>query len=180
VARFGRRPLAALEAELRTIRDPVEKLRYIRRSLDRFETLDERLQALPGAPLRWVAYRLTGVEEARPLPTNPLRARPRAAQLSSVARGAADRQRRGGAADGGRGSALASYPRARPRAKPAIAATAARRTQPRGRAPARRAPERIWLWTRARTSVFYSNGLRIDTVPCAAGAATASSRRTAG
>ncbi|HVQ23758.1 MAG TPA: hypothetical protein VMV01_01195, partial [Planctomycetota bacterium] len=67
MARFGRRPLAALEAELRTIRDPVEKLRYIRRSLDRFETLDERLQALPGAPLRWVAYRLTGVEEARPL-----------------------------------------------------------------------------------------------------------------
>ena len=67
LAGFGRRPLAALEAKGRTIRDPVEKLRFLRHSIERFETLDERLQVLPGAPLRWVAYRLTGVEETRPL-----------------------------------------------------------------------------------------------------------------
>ena len=56
-----------LEARGRAIRDPVEKLRFLRRSLERYETLDEQLQAVPGAPLRWLAFRLTGVEEARPL-----------------------------------------------------------------------------------------------------------------
>ena len=43
--RFGRDPLAALEAGSRAIRDPVEKLRFLRRSLERYEALDERLQA---------------------------------------------------------------------------------------------------------------------------------------
>src|SRR5512143_299157 len=62
-----RHPVAALDARTRTIRGPVEKLRFLRRSLERYEALDARLQAVPGAPLRWLAYQLTGVEEARPL-----------------------------------------------------------------------------------------------------------------
>ena len=60
-------PIAALEAQGRQIRDPVEKLRFLRRSLERYEDVDEQLQAVPGAPLRWLAYRFTGVDEARPL-----------------------------------------------------------------------------------------------------------------
>ena len=169
VSRIGRRPLAALEAELRRIRDPVEKLRFIRRSLDRFETLDERLQALPGAPLRWVAYRLTGVEEARPLfsrnpwgaldpprrtrPPLPRRAR-RTLNVAAVFVMAAA------------GLALASYPRAHgPEAKPPAAAA----PQPRPTAqaaldpPRGGTPERIWLVDSGAAFELYSNGLRIDT-----------------
>lgn len=56
-----------MEAGSRALRGPVEKLRFLRRSLERYEALDARLQAVPGAPLRWLAYRLTGVDEARPL-----------------------------------------------------------------------------------------------------------------
>jgi len=60
-------PIAALETRAQAIRGPVEKLRFLRRSLERYETLDQRLQAVPGAPLRWLASRVTGVEEARAL-----------------------------------------------------------------------------------------------------------------
>ena len=167
-ARFGRRSLAALEAQSRAIRDPVEKLRFLRRSLERFERLDERLQALPGAPLRWVAYRLTGVEDARPLfsqnpmgaldpprrsrPPLPRRAR-RAANVAAVLLTAAA------------GLALASYPRshapepaapvAKPKPRPAVEAALD--------APKGGTPERIWLVDSGAAFELYSNGLRIDT-----------------
>ena len=169
LARYGPRPLAALEAHSRTIRDPVEKLRFIRRSLERFETLDERLQALPGAPLRWAAYRLTGVEEARPLFSNnpwgaldpPRRNRPplprrarRAANVAALFLMAAA------------GLALASYPRvhgpdtaSRPAPTPRPVATVEAALDP----PRGGTPERIWLVDSGAAFELYSNGLRIDT-----------------
>ena len=44
-------PIAELEEKGREIRDPVEKLRFLRRSLERYERVDQKLQAVPGAPL---------------------------------------------------------------------------------------------------------------------------------
>jgi hypothetical protein len=169
LARFGRRPLKALEAQSRAIRDPVDKLRFIRRSLERFETLDERLQALPGAPLRWVAYRLTGVEDVRPLfsrnpmgaldpprrsrPPLPRRAR-RAANVAALLLMAAA------------GLALASYPRSH---APEASGPTAPKPKPRPTAeasldaPRGGTPDRIWLVDSGAAFELYSNGLRIDT-----------------
>lgn len=170
LARFGRRPLAAIEAKGRTIRDPVEKLRFLRRSLERFETLDERLQVLPGAPLRWVAYRFTGVEETRPLfsknpfgaldppgrdrPPLPRRAR-RAVNAAAILLMAAA------------GLALAGYPLRRvsdpapaPEATPAPRATATAPIDPPRRGLT---PDKIWLVDSGAAFELYSNGLRIDT-----------------
>jgi hypothetical protein len=176
LAGFGRRPIAELEAKGRGIRDPVEKLRFLRRSLERFETLDERLQALPGAPLRWVAYRLTGVEDARPLfsqnpwgaldpprrrrPPLPRRARRTVNAAAALLMAAA-------------GLALAGYPLRRG-AEPAVEATAAPRPAavPGAAVPAAATlaparggmtPERIWLVDSGASFELYSNGLRIDT-----------------
>jgi hypothetical protein len=168
-----RNPIASLEAKGRTIRDPVEKLRFLRRSLQRYEALDERLQAVPGAPLRWLAFRLTGVEEARPLfsanpwgaldpprrlrPPLPRRAR-RAANVAALLLVAAA------------GLALASYPRSRP--APATKAGATRPIptvealdpQPRGVAPLR-----TWMVDSGPGFELYSNGLRIETSYATAG-----------
>jgi hypothetical protein len=167
---FGRRPLAALEARARTIRDPVEKLRFLRRSLERFETLDERLQVLPGAPLRWVAYRLTGVEEARPLFSRnpwgaldpPQRSRPPLPRRARRTVNAAALLLIAAA-----GLALAGYPlRRSPELAPAVVATPrplataeAKLDPPRGGLT----PERIWLVDSGAAFELYSNGLRIDT-----------------
>jgi hypothetical protein len=170
-----RHPLAALEARARTIRDPVEKLRFLRGSLDRYEALDARLQAVPGAPLRWLANRLTGVEETRPLfsanpwgaldpprrsrPPLPRRAR-RAVNWAAVLLVAAG------------GLALASYPRSRP-APPGPAPSQAARTSPAVEEldpPAGGvAPLRIWMVDSGPGFELYSNGLRIDTTSAVAG-----------
>jgi predicted heme/steroid binding protein len=170
LAGFGRRPLAALEAKGRTIRDPVEKLRFLRHSIERFETLDERLQMLPGAPLRWVAYQLTGVEEARPLFSRnpwgaldpPRRSRPPLPRRARRTVNAAALLLMAAA-----GLALAGYPLRRSTeplvsaaATPRPVATAqARLDPPRGGL----SPERIWLVDSGAAFELYSNGLRIDT-----------------
>ncbi len=151
----------------------MEKLRFLRRSLERYEALDERLQAVPGAPLRWLAYRVTGVEEARPLFSAnpwgaldpPRRARPplprharRAVNVAALLLVAVA------------GLALASYPRSRPApAAPAAVPgpTPAGETLeplPRGVAPAR-----IWMADSGPGFELYSNGLRIDTTYAVAG-----------
>lgn len=160
-----RGPIASLEARGRSIRDPVEKLRFLRRSLERYEALDERLQAVPAAPLRWLASRLTGVEEARPLfSANPWGAldpprRPR--PLPRRARRAAN-----GAAlllVAAAGLALASYPRSRsspaaPEVARPVPAAETLAPSPRGVAPAR-----VWRVDSGPGFELYSNGLRIDT-----------------
>jgi hypothetical protein len=166
-----------MEAAGRALRDPVEKLRFLRRSIDRYEALDARLQVVPGAPLRWLAYRVTGVDEARPLFSSnpwgaldpPRRARPplprrarRAVNVAALLVVAAA------------GLALASYPRSKPvtaaaapgpAAAPAPApATEALDPLPRGVAPAR-----IWMADSGPGFELYSNGLRIDTTYAVAG-----------
>jgi hypothetical protein len=145
----------------------VAKLRFLRDALDRYAALDERLQAVPGAPLRWLACRVTGVEEARPLfsanpwgaldpprrrqPPLPRRAR-RAVNAAALLVAAAT------------GLALAAYPRTRP-VQPAPA-------PPPGRGPVAEAigppprgvlPARIWRVDSGPGFELYSNGLRIET-----------------
>jgi predicted heme/steroid binding protein len=173
LARFGLHPLAELEARARAIRDPVDKLRFLRGSLDRFESLDDRLQGLPGAPLRWAAGYLSGVEEVRPLfSRNPLgalepprRTRPlprrarRTLNVAAVLLVAAA------------GLALAaSYPLRATREPLATAATPPPPQKASGEAHAgtvtlarAAAPERIWLVDSGASFELYSNGLRIDT-----------------
>jgi hypothetical protein len=172
LAGFGRRPLAALEARGRTIRDPVEKLRFLRYSLERFETLDERLQVLPGAPLRWAAYRLTGVEDVRPLFSKnpygaldpPRRSRPPLPRRARRTVNAAALLLMAAA-----GLALAGYPLGRSvDVAPPATALATPRPAPTAAvnlAPARGGvtPERIWLVDSGAAFELYSNGLRIDT-----------------
>ena len=172
LAGFGRRPLAALEARGRTIRDPVEKLRFLRYSLERFETLDERLQVLPGAPLRWAAYRLTGVEDVRPLFSKnpygaldpPRRSRPPLPRRARRTVNAAALLLMAAA-----GLALAGYPLGRSvDVAPPATALATPRPAPTAAvnlAPARGGvtPERIWLVEQGAAFEQYSNGLRIDT-----------------
>jgi hypothetical protein len=165
--RLRAHPIAALEAGSRALRDPVEKLRFLRRSLERYEALDARLQAVPGAPLRWLAYRLTGVDEARPLfssnpwgaldpprrvrPPLPRRARrvANAAVLLVVAAA---------------GLALASYPRSKPLPATAVPTAPAAVPATESLVPLRGvAPARIWLADSGPGFELYSNGLRVDT-----------------
>lgn len=163
-------PLAALEARSQRITDPVEKLRFLRRSLQRYENVDEQLQAVPGGPLRWLAYRFTGIDSARPLfstnpngalapPKRPASAAPRRVRLAFgvalvLALAAA-------------GIGLVAYPRPLPQTPVAAATTPARTlaavAEELPEAPRGIAPERIWLVDSGSGFELYSNGLRIDT-----------------
>ena len=146
------------------------KLRFLRRSLERYEALDERLQAVPGAPLRWLAYRVTGVEEARPLfSANPWGALdpPRRRRRAPPAARPAGRRTPRPLLRGGGGRPRAGRLPAR-EARPAGSrrlprAGGARR---RGRSIRRRAgsPPRGSGWSTPGAGFeLYSNGLRIDT-----------------
>jgi hypothetical protein len=164
-----RHPIASLDARTRNLHGPVEKLRFLRHSLERYEALDAKLQAVPGAPLRWLAYQLSGVEEARPLfsanpwgaldppprhsPPLPRRAR-RAMNVAALLLVAAA------------GLALASYPRPRHWTASPVPATAPRPVP----APVETfdplkgvEPARIWMVDSGPKFELYSNGLRIDT-----------------
>jgi hypothetical protein len=159
--------LGALEAQSSKIRDPVEKLRFLRRSLERFEAVDERLQAVPGAPLRWLAYRLTRVDSARPLfSSNPNGA------LNPPPRPRPGRQRRARRAVNAAGLllvtaaglALASYPLTRSTPPPVTqAGPRPPVAEPIEPLPRGLAPERPWLVDSGPGFELYSNGLRIDT-----------------
>ena len=125
---------------------------------------------LPGAPLRWVAYQLTGVEEARPLFSRnpwgaldpPRRSRPPLPRRARRTVNAAALLLMAAA-----GLALAGYPLRRstePLASAAatprpVATAEARLDPPRGGLT----PERIWLVDSGAAFELYSNGLRIDT-----------------
>jgi hypothetical protein len=156
-----------MEAGSRAFRDPVEKLRFLRRSIERYEALDARLQAVPGAPLRWIACRLTGIEEARPLfSSNPWGA------LDPPRRVRPPLQRRARRAVNAAlllvvtatGLALASHPRPKPTPSAALKPPAAL-PAPESLDPLQRgvAPARIWLADSGPGFELYSNGLRVDT-----------------
>jgi hypothetical protein len=156
-----------MEAGSRALRGPVEKLRFLRRSIERYEALDARLQAIPGAPLRWLACRVAGVEEARPLFTrNPWGALDPPAKLRPPLHRRARRAVNAAVllVVAAAGLALASYPRSRPSPaavpKAPVAAPAAEAMDPLQRGVA---PARIWLADSGPGFELYSNGLRVDT-----------------
>ena len=169
---FGLRadPIAELEERCRTIRDPVKKLRYVRRSLERYESLDERFQAVPLAPVRWALYRMSRVDRARALfspnpngalnapPPRPPAVAPRVRQAANWAAAllvvAA-------------GLALASYPRSPPTdaASPGLSPVAEHLPATQAGLPARG----VWLVDSGEDFELYSNGLRIDTTYAIAG-----------
>jgi hypothetical protein len=156
---FGLRadPIAEIEDRCRTIKDPVAKLRYVRRSLERYESMDERFQAVPMAPVRWALYRASGLERARALfsgnPNGALNAPPRrrAAVLLVVAAGLA----------------LASYPRSPPAEAPPSPprSPVAEQLPPVEGLP----PQGVWLVDSGDDWELFSNGLRIDTTFAVAG-----------
>jgi hypothetical protein len=169
---FGLRPdpIAQLEDQCRTIRDPVEKLRYVRRSLERYESMDERFQAVPLAPVRWALYRMSRLDRARslfsPNPNGALNAPPpRRPAVAPRVRKAANWA--AGLMVVAAGLALASYPRSQPTdteppARPPVAE----------HLPATQAglpPQGVWLVDSGEDFELYSNGLRIDTTYAIAG-----------
>jgi hypothetical protein len=148
----------------------VKKLRYVRRSLERYEDLDERFQAVPLAPVRWALYRMSRLDRARALfssnPNGALNAPPPrrpavaprvrkatnwAAVLLVVAAGLA----------------LAAYPRSQPTdaAPPPLASVAEHLPT----TPAGLPPQGVWLVDSGEDFELYSNGLRIDTTYATAG-----------
>jgi hypothetical protein len=141
-------------------------MRFLRRSLERYEALDERLQAVPVAPLRWLAYRLTGVEEARPFfSANPWGA------LDPPRRSRPPLQRRARRAFNvaalllvaAAGLAIASYPRSKAAPAPVPSLDRAPVAEALDPLPRGVAPARIWLADSGPGFELYSNGLRIDT-----------------
>ena len=169
---FGLRadPIAEIEDHCRTIRDPVAKLRYVRRSLEHYESMDERFQAVPVAPVRWALYRASRLDRARALfshnPNGALNAPPR--RRPAVAR----RARR--AANWAAvllvvaaGLAVAAYPRVRPveTAPPTLSPVAEHLPPPLDGLP----PQGVWLVDSGDDWELYSNGLRIDTTYAVAG-----------
>jgi hypothetical protein len=167
---LSRDPIAELENRCRTIRDPVKKLRYVRRSLERYEDLDERFQAVPLAPVRWALYRMSRLDRARalfsPNPNGALNAPPpRRPAVAPRVRKAANWA--AALLVVAAGLALAAYPRSQPTdAPPPLLAPVAEHL------PATQAglpPQGVWLVDSGEDFELYSNGLRIDTTYATAG-----------
>src|ERR1700687_5397037 len=59
--------LRVLESVSRGIRDPVAKLRFIRTSLSRYETVDRVVRRVPWSPVRLALYRWLSLEGLRHL-----------------------------------------------------------------------------------------------------------------
>ena len=169
---FGVRadPIAEIEDGCQNIKDPVAKLRYVRRSLERYESMDERFQAVPVAPVRWALYRASGLDRARALysrnPNGALNVPPpRRAAVAPRARRAAN-----WAAlllVVAAGLALAAYPRSRPAEAPPSPplSQVAEHLPPLEGLP----PQGVWLVDSGDDWELYSNGLRIDTTFAVAG-----------
>jgi hypothetical protein len=163
-------PIAEVENRCRGIRDPVKKLRYLRRSLERYEALDERFQAVPLAPVRWALYRMSGLDRARALfsanPNGALNAPPpRQPALAPRARRAANWA--AGLLVVAAGLALAAYPRSQPTdtTSPAPAPVAEALPPAQASLPL----QGVWLVDSGEDFELYSNGLRIDTTYAIAG-----------
>ena len=161
----------SIEEKSRSIRDPVAKLRFIRRSLARYQEADRKLQAVP-TPLRTLLYKVTRFDRVTPLlTTNP----------NGAARPAGRPEPRRPARLGLPAASLlagfalvaAGYQATRPvTAEPAGEAP---RLAPRPVAetlpvlPQGVSPSRVWLVQSGDRWELYSNGLRVDTTYAIAG-----------
>jgi len=170
--------LRSLESVGRGIRDPVAKLRFIRTSLSRYETLDRVVRAVPFAPARRILYRWLSLEGLRHLfGPSPLGGAPAALTLGtrvSLAFGRAAVVGLGLIIGVGAGATV--YRLARPPAAPLMAAPRRVMTAPPSAThgateslpapsavPAGVAPAGVWLVEKGPQWELYSSGLRIDT-----------------
>jgi hypothetical protein len=189
----GRGPLSSepeeflreLETVGRGVRDPVAKLRFIRASLSRYETLDRVVRTVPFAAARRVLYRWLSLEGLRHLvDTRSLGGVPTPVTVGtrvSMVLGRAAVVGLGLIIGVGAGATV--YRLARPPAAPLMAAprrvVTAPATAPRvvaeplappSVAPAGVAPAGIWLVEKGPQWELYSSGLRIDTALAVKGA----------
>jgi hypothetical protein len=159
--------VSALEATSRGIRDPVAKLRFIRRSLSRYQTLDRCVQAIPIPALRTAMYRWLSLEGLRHLLTNNPYGGP--IPLSIGTRVSLMLGRMGAAAAVlllAVGIATGVYQLTRPGTAPVVAAANTSRPAEAPPADLRApgvAPAAVWLVEKGEGFELYSNGLRIDT-----------------
>jgi hypothetical protein len=166
--------VSALEATSRGIRDPVAKLRFIRRSLSRYQTIDRCVQAIPIPALRSALYRWLSLEGLRHLLTNNPNGGPVSLTLGTRM-----------ALVFGRAAAVAAvlllllgvgagvYQVTRPEAAPVVAAAGApppAEPEPTDLRSPGVAPVAVWLVEKGEGFELYSNGLRIDTTYATAGA----------
>ena len=85
-AKRGPEFLHEVEAVSRRIRDPAAKLRYLRASLAEKPRLEERLNVVPGAPVRRALYRWASLEQMRKI-AGESSVDPRVARSLFLARG---------------------------------------------------------------------------------------------
>lgn len=171
-AQRGPEFLHELEAVSRRIRDPAAKLRYLRASLAEKPSLEERLDAVPGAPVRRALYRWASLEQLRK--SAGLRAvDPRVARSLFVARGMGALAAASvvAAMAGALSTAFQSGARV-----PVVAVAGAAEKPPLPPVaeqlpslPAGIAPKAIWLVERGDNYEQHSNGLRIDTTYAVSG-----------
>ncbi len=173
----GRAFVRALEDASRSIKDPVAKLRYLRASLDRYETIDRDIAAVPSPIARSLLYRWLHAEGLRPLTTGKAFSAPMleaSLRRSRLVRGAVVLLAL--ATIGVTFSVVgASLARAWPRRADATGAAAPVAAQlppvaeslaplPKGVPPAP-----VWIVEKGDGFEQYSNGLRIDTTFATAG-----------
>jgi hypothetical protein len=170
----------AIDSVSRGITDPVAKLRYIRRSLADYQTVDGHMGAVPSPRLRRLVYRglsLIGLRHAADTRsfgyTVPAEASKRMLILSRIAVAAA-------ALVVAVGLVAVAYKAARPAARPVQASVPAVsletpapppiEAEPDLRNPtAGVAPAGVWLVEKGEGFELYSNGLRIETAFAVAG-----------
>jgi hypothetical protein len=175
--------LRALEDVSAGIRDPVAKLRFIRASLTRYETLDRVVRTVPWASARGILYRWLSLEGLRHLlDTKSLGASPARVDLATRLSLVVGRSALVGIGlILGIAVGLAVYrltrppsvplmaaPRrlATPASLPALADASTPREAPAGPAAPAVAgvvPAAVWLVEKGPQWELYSNGLRIDT-----------------
>src|SRR5262245_36179212 len=170
----GHERLAALEQASRRIQDPVAKLRFIRKSLER----GPALEAVPAPRLqRWFSRRVSPEALRMQLRSNPLGARPSTGRVAAQRPPAFawNRPVAAVAALGALAAVWATLSAARSLSAPSgprgLMAATALPTLSEGlpAAPAAQAPSKVWLVEEGPSWEQDSNGLRIDTSFAVAG-----------
>lgn len=164
-AKRGPEFLHEVEAVGRRIHDPAAKLRYLRTSLAERPRLEERLNVVPGAPVRRALYRWASLEQMRKV-AGESSVDPRVVRSLFLARGMGILAAAGVLA--AMAGALSTAFQAGARVPFAAVAGAAGKpplppvAEPLPRLPAGITPKAIWLVEQGTGYEQYSNGLRID------------------